>query len=131
MSNINEYNTREARRINNLPDSELGEGGPFLEFDYPDGLDYDGNPITDMGYDGRMIYIEYDTPDGPFEFDSLRFQTEMNNGTIIVTGYSPGLMSAEDVYEDYPDAPHAETLRPLYDALRAVGVQFEYTLTKA
>lgn len=121
------YDKTEAQRINNLDCSELGEGGPFLEFDYPENLTYDEFPVTDLGYDGRGIYMEYDTTsaDHQYDWDYIRFQTEMrDDGTIVITRYSAGVMSAKEVYETNPEAPHARSLEPIYDALYEAGVRF-------
>jgi hypothetical protein len=120
------YDKQEAKKINALDDSELGEGGPFLSFEFPENLTYDGAPITEMGYDGRNIYIEYE-PEGEHEaWDYFFLYCDMeDDGTIVVNEYAAGLMTAREVYEESPDAPHAESLRPIYDALKDVGVKFE------
>lgn len=131
MSQLSEYNKKEAKRINNLPDSERGEGGPFLEFDF-DGVQYGDNPITEAGYTGRDVWIQYDVDDVFDGWDYFMFPTRLtDDGTIVITDSAVGLMTAEEVYETHTDAPHAETLRPVYDALREVGVRFEYEMTEA
>lgn len=119
------YDKAEAERIHELPDSELGEGGPFLDFDVPGDLQYGDNDVVEAGYDGRAIYVEYEGEHLFSGWSYFRFSTELrDDGTITVTDYPAGVMSAEAVFETDPDAPHAGNLRPLYEALQDVGVVF-------
>lgn len=117
------YDHGEAKRVNSLPDCELGEGGPFVEFDSSKRVTYGENTVAESGYDGRRVYVGF-TEDSSRA--SLTFATEIaDDGTIIVTGYGPGMLTCEEVYVTRTDAPHAKELEPLYDHLFECGVRFE------
>ena len=117
------YNHDEAKHINSLPDCELGEGGPFVKFEEPERVTYGENVVAEAGYDGRGIYIGFTEDSERF---NLRFGTVLaEDGTIIITRYGAGMLTAEEVYQTRSDAPHAKELEPLYDYLYECGVRFE------
>jgi len=116
-------NTAEnVRRIGNTPESELGEGGPAIVFDVPADLDYGRSKIVEVLWTGRQILLWYSPPE--FDITDIHFSTKVENDTIIVTGYSPGLLSADEVYNKRHRTPHAKSLRPIYDWLQSEGIEF-------
>jgi len=114
--------TGNIRRINNTPTSELGEGGPAIVFDVPADLDYSGSEIEDVLWTGKEILLWY----SPSEFDitDIHFSTKVEDDTIIITGYSPGLLTANEVYNQGHKSPHAESLEPIYNWFQSEGIEF-------
>lgn len=128
MSQTETYDKSKAKRINDLPDSELGEGGPFLDFDYPEHLTYDEYPVTKMGYTGRNILMGYEGSDMPGGWDYIQWDVNcLSDGTLVIPEDSPpvGVLTPKEVYETNPEAPHSRTLEPIYDAMYEAGVKFE------
>lgn len=111
------------RKIERTDPSELGEGGPAIVFEVPDDLDYAGQEIEDVLWNGTGILIWYQ-PDN-WDRDYLHLHAEGRDGTIVVTGYGPSLLQAHEAFGKYSDAPHAESLRPIYEWLMDEGVEFE------
>ena len=114
--------TENIRRISNTSDSNLGEGGPAIVFDVPADLNYDKNNIEDVLWNGSSILLWYSPPE--FGVGNIHFSTAVENDTIVVTGYSPGLLSADEVYNKRHRTPHAKSLRPIYDWLQSEGIEF-------
>jgi hypothetical protein len=103
--------------------NELGEGGPAIVFDVPDDLNYNGQDIEYVLWTGSGILIWYDPDD--WDRDYLFLHAEGRDGTIVVTRYEAGLLSAHEAFEKRASAPHAESLRPIYQWLLDEGVEFE------
>lgn len=116
-------NVRDIAYLMENEPNRLGEGGPAVVFDVPDTLDYDGMNIEYVVWNGSGILIWYDNPE--WGRDSLFLHAEGRNGTIVVTRYEAGLLEAHEVFGDRSDAPHAESLRPIYRWLLDEGVTFE------
>ena len=116
-------NTAEnIRRIGNTPESELGEGGPAIVFDVPDDLQYDENEIIEILWTGKEILLWYEASGSSEEYLSLT--TEERGGTIVITDYGPGILSATEVFRTRTHVPHAESLAPIYEWLVSVGIEF-------
>lgn len=108
--------------IDNKPPEELGEGGPAIIFDVPEDLTYDDGDVEAALWNGEQILLYYHPPD--WDIDQLVFSTEVRDCQIVVTDYPPGVLTAEEVYETRSDAPHAESLKPVYDWLQNEGIRF-------
>jgi vacuolar-type H+-ATPase subunit I/STV1 len=114
-----EHTEANIRRIANAEPEKLGEGGMAIEFRVPVELD-----VEDVIWNGRQIIIRAYTRSEKVPLASLTLSTVVENGTIIVTEYGPGMLSAKEVREEKSYTPNAEKLKPIYQWLQSVGVEF-------
>lgn len=115
--------TANIRRIANTPESELGEGGPAIIFDVPAELEYADTDIDEVMWTGDEIMIWYQPEESGYR-EYLSLYSEERDGTIVVDGYGPGIISAEGVFKTRTEAPHSKTLKPIYEWLMSEGVEF-------
>lgn len=116
-----EANVQKVAESNSKPLG--GDSVSVISIETPADLRYGGDKLDELIWNGRGLLLWYE-PDEMWDA-YLYFDAEERDGTIVVTDYGPGILSAEQVFSDGEDTEHAVSLRPVYEWLLDEGIEFE------
>jgi hypothetical protein len=116
-----EANVQKVAESNSKPLG--GDAISVISIEIPADLRYGGDKLDELIWNGRGLLLWYE-PDEVWD-DYLYFDAEAEDGTIVVTDYGAGILSAEEVFSEGEDTEHAVSLRPVYEWMLDEGIEFE------